>query len=178
MPKLSKMLSLKPVFCATAPQSRFTQGLSLGQLLHTVALAPGESTRIAMIDWTRRVRATGQEATTATEQLESNLERNRSLNEVVKAVASEVQTGFSHSEGSSIAGQAGLATGGAVGLDLSSLGYPIKAAGGSGESFGLGGGLSSATSTAVTTSYRNISADMAQKIRDTTHQASSSVRNR
>ena len=35
-------------------QSWFAQGLTLGQLLHSTSLAPGESTRIAMIDWSRR----------------------------------------------------------------------------------------------------------------------------
>src|SRR5262249_28621692 len=38
----------------TYSQSWFSQGVTLGQLLHSVALAPGESTRIAVIDWTRK----------------------------------------------------------------------------------------------------------------------------
>lgn len=35
----------------TYSQSWFSQGVTLGQLLHSVALAPGESTRIAVVDW-------------------------------------------------------------------------------------------------------------------------------
>ena len=38
-------------------QSWYREGLTLGQLLHSVALAPGEMTRVAMIDWSRRSRA-------------------------------------------------------------------------------------------------------------------------
>ncbi len=41
----------------TYTQSWFSQGVTLGQLLHSVALSPGESTRIAVVDWTRRSRA-------------------------------------------------------------------------------------------------------------------------
>ncbi len=38
-------------------QSWYTLGLSLGHLLHSVALAPGETTRVAIVDWSRRERA-------------------------------------------------------------------------------------------------------------------------
>ena len=40
----------------TFTQSWYTKGLSLGHLIHGIALAPGESTKIAMIDWSRKVR--------------------------------------------------------------------------------------------------------------------------
>src|SRR5262249_40226390 len=38
----------------TFQQSWFAQGFALGNLLHSLALAPGESTRVAMLDWSRR----------------------------------------------------------------------------------------------------------------------------
>ena len=47
-------------------QSWFAQGLTLGQLLHSTSLAPGESTRIAMIDWSRRTRAAATETISET----------------------------------------------------------------------------------------------------------------
>jgi hypothetical protein len=53
----------------TFSQSWFAQGLTLGQLLHSTSLAPGESTRIAMIDWSRRSSASATEAITEAEQL-------------------------------------------------------------------------------------------------------------
>ena len=36
------------------------KGLALGHLLHSLTLAPGEATRIAMQDWTRVVRGTAE----------------------------------------------------------------------------------------------------------------------
>jgi hypothetical protein len=40
----------------TYTQPWFTKGLALGNLIHSVAVGPGENTRIAMIDWSRRQR--------------------------------------------------------------------------------------------------------------------------
>src|SRR5262249_15350657 len=70
-------------------QSWYASGLSLGQLLHSLALAPGESTRIAMIDWQRQERGSRAEGTQESDQLTSSLVHNRALNEVVNAVARE-----------------------------------------------------------------------------------------
>ncbi|MFD4433720.1 hypothetical protein [Nocardia sp. NPDC058497] len=41
----------------TFNQSWYAHGVTLGQLLHSAALAPGESTRLAVIDWSRKSRA-------------------------------------------------------------------------------------------------------------------------
>jgi len=73
-------------------QSWYGSGLSLGQLLHSLALAPGESTRIAMIDWQRRERGSRKEGTQEFDQLTSDMAHNRAINEVVSAVATEIQT--------------------------------------------------------------------------------------
>ena len=40
----------------TFRQSWYSEGLTLGQLLHSLMLGPGESTRVAMIDWSRLLR--------------------------------------------------------------------------------------------------------------------------
>ena len=45
----------------TFEQSWFAHGVTLGNLLHSVALAPGESTRVAVVDWSRQTSATGSE---------------------------------------------------------------------------------------------------------------------
>lgn len=162
----------------TYTQSWFTEGLALGQLLHTLALAPGESTRIAMIDWSRAARATTKEGITESEALTSTLNRGRVITETVNAVLKEAQSGFSGSIGGGNASQAGTASGGAGSADLSSAGYPIKLAGGSGESTGFGSAMGGAASFGYTSGQRDLSANMAQNIQDMTQQASNLVRTR
>src|SRR4029453_5692233 len=76
-------------------QSWFAQGLSLGQLLHSTSLAPGESTRMAMIDWSRRTRAAVSESISETEQLANTMTHSRALSEVTNATAQEFQSGQS-----------------------------------------------------------------------------------
>ncbi len=80
---------------ATFEQSWFAQGVALGNLLHSVALAPGESTRIAVETWDRRDSGRGSEDISETERLTNVTTHNRAVNEVQEAVAKEVQTGFS-----------------------------------------------------------------------------------
>ena len=46
----------------TIAQSWYSEGVALGQLLHSLALAPGESTRVAMIDWSRQQSGMQREA--------------------------------------------------------------------------------------------------------------------
>jgi hypothetical protein len=48
----------------TFNQSWFAQGLTLGHLLHSCTLAPGESTRIAVVDWSRKERGNQLEGIT------------------------------------------------------------------------------------------------------------------
>lgn len=163
----------------TYTQTWFPEGLALGQLLHTLALAPGESTRVAMVDWSRRTSATTIEGISEGEALTSSLERGRSIGEIVNAVATEAQQGFSESFGIGGGTSVGTASGGAGSADLSSVvGLPLKVAGGSGESTGLGIGVGYARSSSWTTGQRNLSANMAQNIQDRTHQASTLARNR
>src|SRR5688572_973003 len=76
----------------TYSQSWFAQGVALGQLLHSLALAPGESTRMAMIDWSRRTSGKQEENLAETEALSNSTQHNRALSEVTSAVASEAQS--------------------------------------------------------------------------------------
>ena len=75
----------------TFSQSWYAQGVTLGQLLHSTSLAPGESTRIAIIDWTRKSRAGETEIIDETDDLTNDQSHNRSITEVTKAVATEAQ---------------------------------------------------------------------------------------
>ncbi|QLZ69739.1 hypothetical protein FOLKNPGA_02537 [Legionella sp. PC1000] len=150
----------------TFAQSWFAQGVTLGNLLHSVALAPGESTRIAVMDWSRQVKASGQETIAESEKLTNTTTHNRAISEVQDAVATEVQTGFSKTSGSSTTS----AGGGGLGLSLGPL--------------TLGGSGSSATSSSNAESFstssgtRNLAATMNQRVADSTQQAASSVRDR
>src|SRR5262249_6021135 len=95
----------------TFNQSWYSQGVTLGNLLHSVALAPGESTRIAVVDWSRRTLASGDENITEAEQLTNVSTHNRAVSEVQDAVAQEVQSGFSKTRGSSTTEAGGAVSG-------------------------------------------------------------------
>jgi hypothetical protein len=82
-------------------QSWTARGLALGNLLHSMSLAPGESTRIAMIDWSRRQGVRTTEDISQLEALSNSLLQARSVSEVTKAVASEAQSGFSKMDANS-----------------------------------------------------------------------------
>jgi hypothetical protein len=182
----------------TYRQSWFPQGLALGQLLHSMALAPGESTRIAMVDWSRRVRGTSTDDTTQTELLAADMGRARSMSEVTASVAREAQSGFSGSASVATENQSGTTSGQSnVGVNagvkspslLASIGAAIFGGEGVSAQVGIGSsssGTSSANSTATTNATgwassngsRNLNAEMQQNISDRTHQAANSVRNR
>ena len=150
----------------TMAQSWYSEGVALGQLLHSLALAPGESTRVAMIDWTRQQMGTQQERDAQTEQLVGDLTHKRAMSEVQDAVAREAQNGFSSTDTTSQQMQVGAA--GGIGAGALTLGGSFSTAKSTG---------STATVTG-TSGVRSISAKMSQNVSDTTHQAASSARNR
>src|SRR5262249_30192648 len=102
----------------TLNQSWFMQGVTLGHLLHSMALAAGESTRIAVIDWSRKTSAGQTEVLGETEDLSQDTSRNRSISEVTEAVAREAQAGFSETHSKSTTTQGG----GSVGISLGKFG--------------------------------------------------------
>lgn len=79
----------------TVAQSWTPIGLALGHLLHSLALAPGEATRLAVVDWTRRVAGGTAEDIAENEELTNSLARQRSVTEVIDVVARELQKGKS-----------------------------------------------------------------------------------
>jgi hypothetical protein len=158
----------------TWTQSWYTEGLGLGQLLHSLALAPGESTRIAMIDWTRRQSAGVREQIVEGEQLLNDLARSRSINEVTNAVATEAQEGFSRSINKVEAGQVGFGSGGSIAGSYEGINF----AAGHGLSASYAQGTADVQSRSWTTGRREVSAALAQNIVDRTHQASSLARSR
>jgi hypothetical protein len=150
----------------TFSQSWFSECVTLGQLLHSTSLAPGESTHIAAINWSSRTRAAASEDISESELLSNTMIHSRAISEVTSATAREFQRGGSISHATSTTGEAG----GGFGLDWGPL-----AIGGSG-----------ATSTITTDAYsisssfgsRDLAANYAQDINDRSQQNASSVRNR
>ena len=160
----------------TYTQSWFSQGVTLGQLLHSVALAPGESTRIAVVDWTRRSRAGETETISEEDELSNETSHNRAISEVTNAVATEAQNGFSHSNTQSTSTEVGAS----YAVDVSSpLGGLL---GGVGVS--KGGSVSNATASGSADSYsssfgqRTVGSSMGQNIADRTHQNAHTSRTR
>jgi hypothetical protein len=150
----------------TFDQSWFSEGVALGQLLHSLALAPGESTRVAMIDWSRQQTGTQREQEGQTEMLVADITRKRALSEVQNAVATETQSGFTNA--SSSASQSQVGGGGGIGLGALTLG----------GSFGVAKNQASSSVVTGSSGVRNLAASMSQNVADSTHQAASSARDR
>ncbi|TQS43724.1 hypothetical protein [Cryptosporangium phraense] len=155
-------------------QSWYTNGLALGQLLHSLALAPGESTRIALVDWERRERGERMESTREQDQLTNQQTHTRALNEVVDAVAGEFQSGMSAAQSGGESWGIGKSGGGGGSYGGDSQGYGW----GGGYSIGYGSGKSQASSWGVSTGSRNLRSELTQNIADLTQQASTMVRER
>lgn len=171
----------------TYTQSWYTKGLSLGHLIHGVALGPGEATKIAVIDWARQVRTAAVESIEELELLVEELGRSRSIGEITSAVARETQKGRSAAQSEASAMQFGESRSGAnlrdfdpfssptafTGLSVISPGVSV-----SGSSLGIAGNASDSTSWSTTSGQRDIGASLAQDIVDRTHQEAHSARNR
>ena len=157
----------------TFEQSWFAQGVTLGHMLHSLSLAPGEVTRVAMSDWSRRTRAFASEVIGETEQLDSATTHARALSEVQSSVANDFQQGGSSASSSATSSSHGEA--GAHGSGLL-------------QSLVMSGDDSSTDQTATTTAQadssswslgnRSITGSLTQNVNDRTEQHSSSVRNR
>ena len=158
----------KPAFGAllTFSQSWYAQAVTLGQLLHSVALAPGESTRVAMIDWSRRTLGKQSEDLSETEQLSNITDHSRALGEVTSAVAREAQSGFSESHVKSRSSEEG--SGGGFSLGPVTLGSTDSAA----------QSASDAMSFSSSSGRRDLSASMTQNVVDHTQQQANAARNR
>lgn len=141
-------------------QEWVADGYSMGNLLYSLPLAPGQKKQLAVVDWERRESAGRTEEVEAREALQAALERDRDISEIVSGTVNESTRGGSHSSGGSIAGGLGVAgVFGAVGGVL-----------------GIGGGFSSADSSAWQTSSRNTAANALNQLRDRTIQSASAVR--
>jgi hypothetical protein len=203
---LSSMLYRTPFkfylgYLALLKQRWVSAGTHLGEIIHSLGLAPGESRNIAQLDWYSRQQSARSEDTTASEVLTNEFFQNRAVNEVVQATAQEHQyggtevdastktTGFGLTTGAGGGSGSSAAAGLSGGLDLTSLlGLPAgvggsgggastsAAAGALGASFVHGGGKVQGTIQTESSGTRQILAQTQQNISDMTVQNASNVR--
>jgi hypothetical protein len=136
--------------------SWYALGHSLGEIQYSLPLAPGESVKLAVIDWSWNNLVSRDEKTRFTEEILHQTHRDRSISETVKAAVDEWQRGGNFQAG--IAGGSGSA-GSAGGKGFSS-----------GTAWSLGGGYSTSSGS------RRLAADNVQKLSDSFVQASSAQR--
>lgn len=141
-------------------QEWVADGYSMGNLLYSLPLAPGQKKQIAVVDWERREATARDEFRESRDSLQASIARDRDVAEVVSGTLNETMRGGSHASSGSIA--AGLGVGVVLG--------PV------GALLGVGGGHSSADSSAWQSSSRTTSANALNQLRDRTIQSASSVR--
>jgi hypothetical protein len=135
-------------------------GYSLGDLLYSLPLAPGQRRQIAIVDWERRSTTTREEALDYEEQLDALVSRDRDVSEIVGSRLGEESAGASSNTTWGVSGGIGA---GFIGTGFGIFGGVAGSAGGS-------------SSTAWQESSRRFSADSLQSLRDRVMQRASSVR--
>ena len=152
----------------------------LGKLLYSLALAPREEMKIAMIDWRRTETARYREGTRFGESLSADLKRDTTVSDIVTGNIEEQTWGGSKAEASTEAsnkpGWLSYLAGGVAGL---ALGGPAGAALGVAAVHYIRpdtGADSSADIKAWNNAVRNISAQAVHKASDTIRQRASAVR--
>lgn len=171
-------------------QSWSNTGTSLGQVVQSVCLAPGESRNIARVSFRRSQSASRGEDTVVTERVESDFLQSRALEEVTSTVAREHQAGGTTSEASTsataLSAVASVAVGAGVGAAIGTVIAPgagtlIGAAVGAGAGAATFGIVSSqaeslGTIQTDTSGERAIIGSLQQNIELRTSQVSSAVR--
>lgn len=127
-------------------------GHSLGQVIYSLPLAPGEKVNIAIADWQRTDAASRSEDVGYRESLVHAQGRNRLIGEVMYATALGRQFGSSSTSGFSLSGVVPM-----------------------GEVL-LGGTLSAGSASSSTNGLRTITADTTQRLSDGLQQTSSALR--
>ena len=131
-------------------------GYSLGDLLYSLPLAPGQQKLISVLDWERRQTDARQARRQVTENLTAGLTHDRDISDIITASLSQTLEASSSADVSAVGG----GIGGFIG--------PVV--------FGAAGGVSNASSTAKQTSGREVSGTALNQVRDRTLQAASALR--
>lgn len=146
----------------THEQAWFEEGLALGRLNHSVCLAPGEVTKIAVVDWQSRTAASESAATTQQEAVAASTDQNQHVQAVQQAVAHDAQNGSSLSMSSNTHAQAAAHASGLF----------FGASGSTSTSFGLGMAVSHSDGA------RDLAAKSAKDIHQRTEETSNATRSR
>lgn len=134
-------------------QRWYALGHSLGEIKYSLPLAPGESTELAVMEWSRDDSASRFDRVRGTEFLQHDLRRDRSIDESVDAGLKESQGGWSWTGGLS-----------------SGMAYDAKAYGQYTGNWAAGGGTSNSWG------QRDLLADSQQDLHDHVSQGTSMVR--
>jgi hypothetical protein len=140
-------------------------GYSLGDLLYSLPLAPGQKKQVVIFDWDRTQYGTREESGHEDEALNAYLSHDRDINDITSGTFSESLRGGSK------ATTWGAATGGGAALSGTVGAFFLGATGG--HSLGIGKGSSSAWQD----SSRKVSAQGLNQLRDQVQQGASAVRN-
>lgn len=140
--------------------SWFSLGHSLGEILYSLPLAPGETVKLAVIDWSWDSLTQRAEKTSLTEDILHQTHRDRTITETVRAGLQELQKGSSFmAGGAGASGASGGASSGGIGLGAAV-----------GNAWSIGG------STATSQGSRDLAAENVQRVNDSFAQASSAQR--
>lgn len=176
-------------------------GSHLGEVVHSLALAPGESRNISVVDWFARQQSARDEDSTASETLTATFHQKRAINEVVEATAVEhlygqtdidattKTTGFGLTAGYGGGSALSNIVGGAAQLDLMQLAQlPVdvsaqgassstnSSAGGIGGSYVTSKGTLQGAIKSETGGSREVLGEVTQNISDSTAQNAANVR--
>ena len=135
-------------------------GYSLGDLVHSIPLAPGEKRQIAVLDWERQTTAARSEQLEYEETLSAIAERDRDINEIAGSHLEE------HTDAGSDSST--WAAGGGIGAGFIGSGFGIFG--------GVAGGASGADSSSWQDSARSLTANSLQQLSDRTSQRASALR--
>ena len=155
-------------------QGWYGRGLTLGNLLHSVALAPGEVTQVAMTHWNHTTRSTDSEQVSQSDSTTQADTQDRSVTEIQDSAVREHTAGSSDASSSSAS----------FGLGVSSI--EAKASLGWGSVKGSISGTSTSMGTSHTVSGvvtrsdgdKNLAMDSNQKINATTRRHAEAARTR
>jgi hypothetical protein len=134
-------------------QDWFPLGHSLGEIKYSLPLAPGESTQLAVIEWSRDDFASRTDAIRATEFLDHDSRRERAIEDTVEAALREEQGGNSWAVGKS-----GTVSGNTYGTGMWTGNHAFA------------GGIS------YSNGNRNVEGESLQDLHDRVRQASSLIR--
>ncbi|WP_146259443.1 hypothetical protein [Palleronia aestuarii] len=141
-------------------QEWIADGYSLGDVVHSLPLAPGQQKQIAVIDWESRVSARLDENRISTEAVDSTLDRMRDVNEVAAGVLKQNSRGGSSSRVWGVGG----------GIGIGAIIPPV------GGLLGVAGGYSSSSASSWQNHTRRNTMSSAQNLRDRTVQSAAATR--